>query len=213
MIFRDKNLSDMISFAYNSWNPSDAARDLIGHLNRTAENLRRDTERALLTIVMDGENAWEYYEDNGRRFFETLYSELDKQADVYSTTVSDFLEIEPPKRALSDIYPGSWIDHNFRIWIGEEQDNVSWEYLAMVRKDLERFTREFHKDPKKDGIRLADAWRELYIAEGSDWNWWYGGKAHNKGDNPFDGLYRTHLRSVYKFLKKPVPDFLKISIA
>jgi len=213
MIFRDKNLSDMISFAYNSWNPVDAARDLIGHLNRIAENLRRDTEKALITIVMDGENAWEYYEDNGRKFFETLYSELDQQKDVYSTTVSDFIKIDPPKRVLSDVYPGSWIDHNFRIWIGEEQDNVSWEYLDRVRKDLVKFTKEFHKDPKRDGAKLANAWRELYIAEGSDWNWWYGGKAHVGSDNPFDELYRTHLRNVYKFLKKPIPDFLKISIA
>jgi len=213
MIFMDKNLSDMISFAYNSWNPADAARDLIGHLNRTAENLRRDTEKALLTIVMDGENAWEYYEDNGRRFFETLYSELDRQPDIYSTTVSDFLAIEPPKGNLSEIYPGSWIDHNFRIWIGEEQDNVSWGYLAKVRGDLEKFTKQLHNSQKLDGAKLADAWREFYIAEGSDWNWWYGGKAHNGGDNPFDPLYRTHLKNVYKLLKKPVPDFLKISIA
>ena len=213
MIFMDKNLSDMISFAYNSWNPADAARDLIGHLNRTAENLRRDTEKALLTIVMDGENAWEYYEDNGRRFFETLYSELDRQPDIYSTTVSDFLAIEPPKGNLSEIYPGSWIDHNFRIWIGEEQDNVSWGYLAKVRGDLEKFTKQLHNSQKLDGEKLADAWREFYIAEGSDWNWWYGGKAHNGGDNPFDPLYRTHLKNVYKLLKKPVPDFLKISIA
>ena len=213
MIFRDKNLSDKISFAYNSWNPVDAARDLLGHLNRVAENLRRDTEKALITIVMDGENAWEYYEDNGRKFFETLYSELDEQKDLYSTTVSDFIAIDPPKRVLNDIYPGSWIDHNFRIWIGEEQDNVSWSYLDKVRKDLVKFTKEFHKDSKRDGDKLALAWRELYIAEGSDWNWWYGGKAHNGGDNPFDGLYRTHLKNVYKFLKKPIPGFLKISIA
>jgi len=213
VIFRDKNLSDMISFSYNSWNPVDAARDLIGHLNRVAENLRRDTEKALITIVMDGENAWEYYEDNGRKFFETLYSELDRQKDIYTTTISDFIAIDPPKSVLNDIYPGSWIYHNFRIWIGEEQDNVSWNYLGRVRKDLVKFTREFHRSPKKDGAKLASAWRELYIAEGSDWNWWYGGKAHAGGDNPFDELYRTHLKNVYIFLKKPVPDFLQISIA
>jgi hypothetical protein len=85
--------------------------------------------------------------------------------------------------------------------------------LDKVRKDLIKFTKEFHKDPKSDGVKLAQAWRELYTAEGSDWNWWYGGKAHTGGDNPFDALYRTHLKNVYKFLKKPVPDFLKISIA
>jgi len=214
MIFRDKNLSDMISFSYNSWDQKEAAWDLIGHINRVSENLRRDTDKGLLTIVMDGENAWEYYEDNGRKFFEVLYSNLDKQADVSSTTISDFLKLEPPDRAISNVFPGSWINHNFEIWIGQEQDNLSWEYLDKVRKDLVNFTEEFHKNPKSiDASNVREAWRELYIAEGSDWNWWYGGKAHTGKENPFDKLYRTHLKNIYKLLKKPIPDFLKISIA
>ena len=116
VIFRDKNLSDMISFSYNSWNPQDAAWDLIGHFNTTVQNLRRDTDRGLLTIVMDGENAWEYYEDNGRSFFETLYSNLDKQDDLSSTTITDYLSLEPPKKTLTNIFPGSWINHNFEIY-------------------------------------------------------------------------------------------------
>ena len=214
MIFRDKNLSDMISFSYNSWDQTEAAWDLIGHINRVSENLRRDTDKGLLTIVMDGENAWEYYEDNGRKFFEVLYSNLDKQADVFSTTISDFLKLEPPDRTISNVFPGSWINHNFEIWIGQEQDNLSWEYLDKVRKDLVNFTEEFHKNPKSiDASNVREAWRELYIAEGSDWNWWYGGKAHTGKENPFDKLYRTHLKNIYKLLKKPIPDFLKISIA
>jgi len=213
MIFRDKNLSDLISFNYNSWKPADAAWDIIGHFKRVSENLRRDTDRCLLTIVMDGENAWEYYEDNGRQFFETLYANLDQQDDVGSTTVSDFLDVEPPKRSLSNIFPASWINHNFEIWIGQEQDNLSWDYLGKVRKDLVQFTKELHKNPNVDGSKIREAWREFYIAEGSDWNWWYGGKAHTGSDNPFDKLYRIHLKNIYKLLKKPIPDFLKISIA
>ena len=215
MVFRDKNLSDMISFRYNSWRQEDAAWDLIGHLNRVAENLRRDTDRALLTIVMDGENAWEYYEDNGRSFFETLYSNLDRQEDIFSTTVSDYLSLETPKRTLTSVFPGSWINRNFNIWIGEEQDNLSWDYLSRVRGDLVKFTRQFNKKAPRgvDASAVKEAWRELYIAEGSDWNWWYEGKARSGGDNPFDKLYLTHLKNVYKLLKKPVPGYLKISIA
>ncbi|MFA4982238.1 MAG: glycoside hydrolase family 57 protein [Candidatus Omnitrophota bacterium] len=213
MVFRDKNLSDMISFSYNSWNPSDAAWDLIGHIKRTSDNLRRDTDRGLLAIVMDGENAWEYFEDNGRRFFETLYANLDKQHEAGSATVSEFLELEPARRNLTNIFPGSWINHDFEIWIGQEQDNVSWDYLDRVRRDLVKFTKEFHKASSGDGAKIRDAWREFYIAEGSDWNWWYGGKAHTGGDNPFDRLYRTHLKNIYKLLDKPVPDFLKVSIS
>ncbi|MDD5137064.1 MAG: glycoside hydrolase family 57 protein [Candidatus Omnitrophica bacterium] len=209
IVFRDKNLSDMISFTYNSWNPQDAAWNLIGHFNTTAQNLRRDADRALLTIVMDGENAWEYYEDNGRRFFETLYGNLDKQDSLFSTTITEYLASEPARGTLPNIYPGSWINHNFDIWIGDEQDNVSWEYLAKVRKDLVDFSRE----PGVDRSAVTSAWRELYIAEGSDWNWWYQGKAHAGTDNPFDSLYLTHLQNVYRLLKKPVPNFLKISIA
>ncbi|MDP3804100.1 MAG: glycoside hydrolase family 57 protein [Candidatus Omnitrophota bacterium] len=213
MIFRDKNLSDMISFSYNSWNQSDAAWDLIGHMNKAAENMRRDTDKGLLTIAMDGENAWEYYENNGRDFFEILYANINKQPDLYSTTISDFLDLGRPKRTLSNIFPGSWINHNFQIWIGEEQDNLSWQYLDMVRKDLTKFTRELHKNSVENGSKLREAWRELYIAEGSDWNWWYGGKARTGGDNPFDKLYLMHLKNIYKLLKKPIPDFLRISIS
>jgi alpha-amylase/alpha-mannosidase (GH57 family) len=213
MIFRDKNLSDIISFNYNAWNQNEAAWDLIGHCKNIAECLRRDTDRGLLSIVMDGENAWEYFRDNGRIFFETLYANIDKQHDICSTTVSDYLATETPKRTLAGVYPGSWINHNFEIWIGQEQDNVSWGYLNRVRKDLVKFTREAHRKGGLDGDRVRQAWRELYIAEGSDWNWWYGGKAHVGGDNPFDALYRTHLKNIYKLMNKPVPDFLKISIA
>ncbi|MCX5678053.1 MAG: glycoside hydrolase family 57 protein [Candidatus Omnitrophica bacterium] len=213
MIFRDKNLSDMISFNYNSWNQDEAAWDLINHCNNIGHEMRRDTDRGLLTIVMDGENAWEYFDDNGRLFFETLYANLDKQELVGSTTVSGFLDIESPKRSINKIFPGSWINHNFDVWIGQEQDNLSWDYLNKVRRDLMKFTKEAENNSKLDGASIVDAWRELYIAEGSDWNWWYAGKAHAGNDNPFDKLYRTHLKNIYKLLKKPIPDFLKISIA
>ncbi len=213
MIFRDKNLSDIISFNYHSWDQDEAARDLINHCNNIGEHMRRDNDRGLLAIVMDGENAWEYFDDNGRGFFETLYAGLDKQELAGSTTVSGFLEIESPKRSIYRIFPGSWINHNFDIWIGQEQDNMSWDYLNRVRRDLIKFTKEAEDDPRVDGASIADAWRELYIAEGSDWNWWYAGKAHTGKENPFDKLYRTHLKNIYKILKKPIPDFLKISIA
>ncbi|MFH1189865.1 MAG: glycoside hydrolase family 57 protein [Candidatus Omnitrophota bacterium] len=213
MIFRDKNLSDIISFNYNSWNQDEAARDLMNHCNNIGENMRRDNDKGLLTIAMDGENAWEYFDDNGRLFFETLYTGLDRQELVGSTTVSGFLELENPKRTISRIYPGSWINHNFDIWIGQEQDNMSWDYLSRVRRDLVKFTKASGRDSRADGAGIAEAWRELYIAEGSDWNWWYSGKAHTGKENPFDELYRMHLKNIYKLLKKPIPDFLKISIA
>ncbi|MDD5495845.1 MAG: glycoside hydrolase [Candidatus Omnitrophica bacterium] len=213
LIFRDKNLSDMISFSYNSWEPKSAAEDLLSHFSRISENLRRDTDTGLATVIMDGENAWEYYEDNARKFFETLYSGLDKDKELKSSTISEYLAIDPPRKALANVFPGSWINHRFEIWIGDEQDNVSWDYLDNTRKDLVKFTRDLHERRKANGSDIRRAWRELYIAEGSDWNWWYAGQAGAGNNNPFDKLYRTHLHNVYKLLKKPVPDFLKNSIA
>ena len=163
---------------------------------------------------MDGENDWEYFRDNGRLFFETLYSNLDKATEIGTTTVSSFLEIDNPARTISKVFPGSWINHNFDIWIGQEQDNVSWDYLARVRRDLVKFTRSSKKAASgADAENVRRAWRELYISEGSDWNWWYGGRAHVGNDNPFDRLYRSHLKSAYSIMGKPVPDFLKISIS
>jgi len=235
MIFRDKNLSDIISFNYNAWDQLDAADDLTTHLKNISSALRRDAERGIVLIAMDGENAWEYFQDNGRRFFETLYANLDNDSELEAVTVSRHLELEPPRKVLRRIFPASWINHDFKIWIGDQQDNLSWDYLFRVRADLVKFTKELtgtipglkvsdlkrvrHRQSpglKKSGAEndaLSRAWRELYICEGSDWNWWYAGKARSGGDNPFDQLYLTHLKNVYKFLKKPVPDFLKISIA
>ena len=213
LIFRDKNLSNMISFSYNSWDQKAAAEDLVSHFKAIREHLRRDADLGLVTIAMDGENAWEFFADNGRTFFETLYAHLDGSDSLSSTTVSDFLDRQPPTRTLSHIFPGSWINHNFEVWIGQEQDNVSWEYLYKVRKDLERITKRLTAKGEGEGEALRKAWQELHIAEGSDWNWWYNGKAHVGNDNPFDPLYRLHLKNIYKILKKPIPDFLKISIA
>jgi alpha-amylase/alpha-mannosidase (GH57 family) len=207
--FRDKNLSDIISFNYNAWDQADAADDLIGHFRNISTALKDNPERGMVLIVMDGENAWEYFDDNGRKFFELLYAGLDKDEELEATTISGYLQIEPPRKKLDAIFPASWINHNFKVWIGEEQDNLSWDYLSAVRKDLVKFT----KERVGNNEALKKAWREFYISEGSDWNWWYGGKAHSGNDNPFDKLYRTHLKNIYKFLKKPVPDFLKISIA
>ena len=213
MIFRDKNLSDMISFSYNGWDQTAAAGDLVGHFKNINANMRRDADRGLVTIVMDGENAWEYYEDNGRTFFETLYSRLKSEDGINSTTVSGHLEIEPPRKTLDSVFPASWINHNFEIWIGQEQDNASWEYLSKARADLAKLTKNIKKGAGISSSSARKAWRELYISEGSDWNWWYSGKLHSGNDNPFDKLYRSHLKNIYKILKSPPPDFLKNSIA
>lgn len=212
VMFRDKNLSNLISFNYNAWDQLDAAEDLMAHFRNISAASREDAGKGIVVIAMDGENAWEYYENNGRDFFEAVYSRLDSDPDLESTTISGYLGEGPSGKTMGAIFPGSWINHNFRVWICEEQDNLSWDYLSAVRADLVKFTKELGQSHSGQG-NLKKAWREFYISEGSDWNWWYGGKAHTGNDNPFDKVYRTHLANVYKFLNKKVPDFLKISIA
>jgi alpha-amylase/alpha-mannosidase (GH57 family) len=209
MVFRDKNLSNLISFSYADWDPEMAALDLLEHFHKISENMRREFDRGLVTIVMDGENAWEYFDDNGRKFFELLYSGLEEGEEVVSNTVSGFLKSEPARRTLKHLFPGSWIEHNFKIWIGAPQDNTAWQYLAKARRDLVGFTKKI--GPKTSGVAadIDKAWRELYIAEGSDWNWWYGPENNLGANNPFDRLFRMHLASVYRLIKKPVPDYLK----
>jgi alpha-amylase/alpha-mannosidase (GH57 family) len=229
MVFRDKNLSDIISFNYHAWDQLDAADDLTIHFRNISAALSNKAERPMALIAMDGENAWEYFQDNGRKFFETLYANLDNDSELEAVTISQHLQIATPKKTLKTIFPASWINHDFKIWIGEEQDNLSWDYLSRARSDLVRFTKELtgpgrgrQAGAARPGLpagagsgeeALKKAWREFYICEGSDWNWWYSGKARAGNDNPFDKLYLTHLKNIYKFLKKPVPDFLKISIA
>jgi alpha-amylase/alpha-mannosidase (GH57 family) len=213
LVFRDKNLSDIISFNYNSWDQRAAADDLMSHFRKIAESVDPGADKPLVTIAMDGENAWEFFADNGRTFFETLYEHLDDDDELEAVTISEHLGLPHKRKTLDTVFPASWINHNFKIWIGEEQDNVSWDYLYEVRKDLMKYTGQMEKKGEGKSEALRKAWREFYIAEGSDWNWWYSGKAHMGTDNPFDKLYRTHLKNVYKYLKKDAPDFLKISIA
>jgi alpha-amylase/alpha-mannosidase (GH57 family) len=213
LIFRDKNLSDIISFNYSSWDQRVAADDLMEHFRRIVESIKPGANKPLVTIAMDGENAWEFFSDNGRTFFETLYGHLDDDYELEAVTISDHLNLKPKSKTLDTVFPASWINHNFKIWIGEDQDNVSWDYLSAVRRDLVKYTKEIRKKGEGESESLRKAWREFYIAEGSDWNWWYSGKAHVGADNPFDKMYRTHLKNVYKYLKKDIPDFLKISIA
>ena len=56
------------------------------------------------------------------------------------------------------------------------------------------------------------AWEELLIAEGSDWNWWYGPEHHSANDRDFDELYRKHLSNVYHALEGIPPEELNTPI-
>jgi alpha-amylase/alpha-mannosidase (GH57 family) len=201
-LFRDHVVSDLIGFTYASWSAEAAASDLVGRL---VEGGRRFAARAgggeaVIPIILDGENAWEHYEDNGRPFLRALYGLLSAHPELRTVTMAE--AASGATVALSGIFPGSWINGDFYIWIGHPDDHRAWGQLAEARQALES------PGPAADAAALVRAREEVLIAEGSDWFWWYGDDHSSNHDLEFDDLFRRHLRNVYKALDRPVPEEL-----
>ena len=203
MIFRDHHLSDLIGFVYSRMNPEDAATHFLNQIRNNCAEILGQGRDALVPIVLDGENAWEYYDRNGRPFLRELYRRIQEDPGMEAVTVSEALaRIEANE--LYHIFPGSWINANFDVWIGAEEDNRAWEYLLRARRVFERSSAEARIAPD----RLSLAHEELLIAEGSDWNWWYGPE-HDSANRPeFDRLYRAHLANIYRALEEEPPPEL-----
>jgi len=210
MLFRDHGLSDLIGFVYSRWNPGDAAKDFIHHLHQIRNATVSSQKAPLVTVILDGENAWEHYRNDGWDFFTELYTRLSNDPLIETTTVRNYLDRFPPKTTLPRLHAGSWINHNFRVWIGHEEDNLSWDALYETREFLVRTERE--KKESIDPEKLEAAWKEIFIAEGSDWNWWYGDDHSSQNDRDFDELYRKHLANVYTLMGENPPDKLFLPI-
>jgi alpha-amylase/alpha-mannosidase (GH57 family) len=205
IVFRDHTISDLVGFVYSKWDYKNAANDLIDRLHRVRQGLSQGPH--LVSIILDGENAWEYYQNDGRDFFLYLYERLSKEKGLRCVTVGEYLKEHPAQASIDRLHAGSWINANFRIWIGHEEDNRAWDLLTQTRQALTDYA---HRDGEP-GI-LAKAWEEIYIAEGSDWCWWYGDDHYSENDEEFDLLFRTHLMNVYRLIGLDVPDDLQISI-
>ena len=206
-IFRDHVLSDLIGFTYSGWEAETAAEDFVARL---AEAGRRFGERtggaeALIPIILDGENAWEHFAGGGRPFLRALYRRLADHAELRTVTMAEACVGAHPE--LNGIFPGSWIDANFSIWIGHADDQKGWSQLADARAALDVAAASHSVGP----AALAEAREEMLIAEGSDWFWWYGDDHSSAHDLAFDNLFRVHLRNAYRRLQVPVPDELFVS--
>jgi len=200
-IFRDQNLSDLIGFVYHSWNETTSVSDFTGHLHSIAKNLKN--KDAFVVIAMDGENAWEYYKNDGWDFLSHLYKSLSSDPLIKTVTVSEYLRENPARDNIKHLGAGSWIYGNFNKWIGQEQKNMAWEYLSKAREELQELTVNSSQFTANDNINIEKAWKQMYICEGSDWFWWYGDNNHD-----FDVLFRTHLINFYKFIGKEPPEYL-----
>jgi hypothetical protein len=205
ILFRDHLLSDRIGFVYQHLAAEEAVKDFITRLHTVCERLD-DEDAYLLPIILDGENAWESYPNNGEDFFRALYTHLAADDALRTVTISEFLREHPPRATLPRLVAGSWINANFDTWIGEPAHNHAWELLARTREDLTAWQRDY---PLADDELLARAWEELYSAEGSDWFWWFSSRNDSEQDRIFDELFRGHLQQVYLALGLPVPETLK----
>jgi alpha-amylase/alpha-mannosidase (GH57 family) len=210
IIFRDHALSDAIGFVYTKWNASDAVSDFMKRLRALRDAIGNDAENHLVSVILDGENCWEYYANDGWDFLRLLYRTLSEDPSIETVTISDYLEKNPPRNGLRTLWPGSWINGNYGIWIGHAEDNLAWYYLGEARAFLTDY--ENRHPEKKDSPELNAAWELIFIAEGSDWNWWYGDDHSSGNDEMFDFLFRQNLIGVYETLNEKVPDYLYKSI-
>ena len=200
MLFRDHYLSDLIGFEYSRMGPEQAADHFLGRIRENTGG-----HDVLVPIILDGENAWEWYEANGRPFLRALYRRISDDPRLQASTVSEALA-RYDTRPLDHVAPGSWINANFDIWIGAEEDNQAWNLLLDARRTYEKYA------PDTMEVARLLAYEELLIAEGSDWCWWYGPE-HGSDNRPeFDELYREHLSNVYRALGLDPPARLSYSI-
>jgi len=207
IVFRDRELSDGFGFLYHKTTAETAGEDVLRRIKHIA--LDTPQENVLVPIILDGENPWEHYYEGGEQFLSHLYQALSRGAlnegdalRVTTATMSEALQATPEMPHLPHLHSGSWINQDFKIWIGHAEDNRGWDLLSHTRSRL------LEVSPTLPPERAKAAWNELYAAQGSDWFWWYGDDFDTAYKEEFDRLFRTHLRNVWTLAGLAPPDLL-----
>ncbi len=212
-IFRDHYLSDLVGFVYSRMDAPSAAEDLYRRLRIVAE---RVPSRGPLTLplILDGENAWEYFPGNGREFLRQFYARISRDSDIRALTVSEALRQAGEIPTVKGIAPGSWINANFDVWIGHKEDVTAWELLTRAREfyGLQLARRERGEPNAPSAEQLSAAFEALLMAEGSDWCWWFGPEHSSANDEEFDAFFRQLLSEAYQSLGREAPDELAAPI-
>ena len=208
IFLRCQELSEIITDEYSEMTPEDAVDDLFSKLDGIRESISGDHRKYIVPILLDAENTWEFFPENGIPFLNELYSRLSDSETLRTVTMRDYLEEAGELPIIDNIKPGSISDGNFNSWIGQEQKNRAWDVLTEAREALKKAgeTDGIQKEPAK--TRYEAAYRNILAAEGSDWFWWYGnGRSLPKG-RLFDELYRSHISKVYTYLNLSIPEEL-----
>jgi alpha-amylase/alpha-mannosidase (GH57 family) len=222
IFFRDTELSDKIGFYYYGYaDPEQAARDFITNIkNHFVRHVSGEEDR-VLSVILDGENAWGSYRDDARPFLHSLYGLLEDDNEIQTVTFSEYLAGNPSndvhphpiasQKKVHNLFTGSWIDESasrpgvdLGTWIGEEEENRGWELLRQARNFLNDEGVTYEKNPA--------AFEALYASEGSDWFWWFGKDQDSGNDEEFDDLFRTHLKNIYRELGADPPAELDLHI-
>ena len=201
--FRDDGLSDLIGFNYSTWHADDAVSNLVHHVENIAKACP-DKESAVVSIILDGENAWEYYPENAYYFLSTLYKTLSEHEAIELSTFGTCVDEEYETFELPHVVAGSWVYGTFSTWIGDKEKNHGWDLLCAAKQTYD----EVIKSHNFDADKVTKINQQLAICEGSDWFWWFGDYNPSESVKDFDDLYRKHLKQLYSLLGRPAPSLL-----
>ena len=205
--FRDDRLSDLIGFEYPSWHADDAVANLIHHLKEIRIHDKKH-QNAIVSIILDGENAWEHYPENGYYFLNALYKELSQHPEIELTTYSEYLADKDTEiQILPKLVAGSWVYGTLSTWIGSKDKNRGWDMLC----DAKQCYDEVKNSGNLSSETLEKATHQLAICEGSDWFWWFGDYNSAETVSDFETLYRQNLTNLYEILSKGPPAYLSSS--
>jgi alpha-amylase/alpha-mannosidase (GH57 family) len=203
-IFRDDELADLIGFSYSQWQAVDAVNDLVYRLEQALERAgTQGNNTPTVSIIMDGENAWEYYPENGREFLSMLYERLSSHSRIQLSTFSDLLE-SVPLQPLPGLTAGSWVYGNFSVWIGHPAKNRAWDRLIEARLAVD----EAIAADQAGLLPVEQVLEQLSVCESSDWFWWLGEEGRAQDGPAFDELFRLQLKALYRLIGVPSPDVL-----
>jgi alpha-amylase/alpha-mannosidase (GH57 family) len=206
--FRDDHLSDLLGFEYQSWDTKDAVANFIHELGGIYQRTAGE-EAPVVSIIMDGENAWEHFHHNALPFLTSLYQTISEHKEFELTTFSQYLSQHPEQPRLKRLVAGSWVYGNLSTWIGDAAKTRGWELLIEAKLAYDKA----QADGYLAGEKLAAATEQLRICEGSDWCWWFGDYNPGPAVRDFDRLYRSHLRKLYHLIGTLAPSSLDTSIS